>query len=122
MTNAKVTKIVSLISAVSVFLPAVALAQGGNLLGLLGLIEQIVSRAIPILVGLALIYFIWGLIRYVIGGSEEERENGKKMMWWGIVALFVIVSIWGIVAYIANILGVTQTTTVTPPTVGGLQR
>jgi len=103
-------------------MPAVALAQGGNLLGLLGLIEQIVSRAIPILVGLALIYFIWGLIRYVIGGSEEERENGKKMMWWGIVALFVIVSIWGIVAYIANILGVTQTTTVTPPTVGGLQR
>jgi len=122
MTKSKIARILGGLGAVMTMMPAVALAQGGNLLGLLGLIEQIVSRAIPILVGLALIYFIWGLIRYVIGGSEEERENGKKMMWWGIVALFVIVSIWGIVAYIANILGVTQTTTVTPPTVGGLQR
>ena len=101
-------------------MPAIALAQGGNLLGLLTLIEQIVSRLIPVLVALALIYFIVGLIRFVIAADQEKREDGKSMMWWGIVALFVIVSIWGIVTYIANILGISQTTTVTPPTVEGI--
>ncbi len=104
------------------FSPAIALAQGSQLLNLLGLIETIVSRLIPVLVAIALIYFIVGLIRFVIAGNEETRADGKKMMWWGIVALFVIVSIWGIVSYIANILGINANTTVTPPGVTGLGR
>lgn len=119
MTKSKLALVSGTLAA---FSPMVALAQGGNLLGLLTLIEQIVSRLIPILVGLALVYFIVGLIRFVIAGDEETRKDGKKMMWWGIVALFVIVSIWGITTYIGNILGVSQTTTVTPPGVGGLSR
>ncbi len=110
--------------AISAGLPMIAGAQvGGNLLNLMTLIESIVARAIPILVGVALVYFIWNLVKFVIGGDEASREEGKKGMWWGIVALFVIVSIWGIIAYIAGILDInTGTVSVPPPSVGGLNR
>ena len=116
------SRFAAVLGTVLAFSPLVALAQGGNLLGLLSLIEQIVSRLIPVLVALALIFFIVGLIRFVISADAETREASKGMMWWGIVALFVIVSIWGIVTYIGNILGISQTSTVTPPGVGGLGR
>ncbi len=109
-------------SAAVVALPLMAGAQavGGNINALLSLVENVVGRLIPIFVALALIYFIWGLIKFVIAADAEAREDGKHMMWWGIVALFVIVSIWGIVAFIGNILGINATTTVTPPKVGNL--
>ncbi len=118
--NAKNSLAAALGGVVSM-LPLVAAAQvGGNLLSILNLVQTIVSRLIPILVAVALIYFIVGLIRFVIAAEGEARDDGKKMMWWGIVALFVIVSIWGIVTYIADILGVSRTTTVTPPGVSGI--
>ena len=61
MTKQKVAA--GLSTVLAVLLPLAAAAQvGGNLLNLLSLIETIVSRLIPILVALALIYFIWGVI------------------------------------------------------------
>ncbi|HEY9583041.1 MAG TPA: hypothetical protein VJK09_01880 [Candidatus Paceibacterota bacterium] len=114
MTKSKITAILGTAIA---FSPAIALAQGGNLLGLLTLVEQIVSRLIPVLVALALIYFIVGLIRFVIAADAEKREDGKKMMLWGIISLFVIVSIWGIITYIAGILNIGQQTTIPIPKV-----
>ena len=79
-----------------------------------------VGRLIPIFVALALIYFIWGLMKFILAADSEAREEGKKGMWLGIVALFVIVSIWGIVAFISRTLGIDSTTNVNPPTVGKL--
>ncbi|HEY4504392.1 MAG TPA: pilin [Candidatus Paceibacterota bacterium] len=103
-------------------LPLLASAQavGGNIPALLSLIESVVGRLIPIFVALALIYFIWGLMKFILAADSEAREEGKKGMWWGIVALFVIVSIWGIVAFISRTLGIDSTTNVNPPTVGKL--
>ena len=103
------------------FSPALAFAQGGsNLLALLNLIQTIVGRLIPILVAVALIYFIWGLLQFILSAGGEDHEAGKTKMWWGIIALFVIVSIWGIVAYIGNVFGISQGGSATPPTVEGL--
>ena len=114
-------KIVAAVGAVLALTPAFAFAQGGsNLLALLNLIQTIVSRAIPILVAVALLYFIWGLIQFIMSAGGEKHDEGKTKMWWGIIALFVIVSIWGIVSYIGNVFGISQGGSATPPTVEGL--
>ena len=120
--NKFVSNLGAIIATTAVFTPLLAFAQpvGGNIIALLGLIEQVVGRLIPIVVALALIYFIWGLIQFLIAADSEGRDDGKSKMWWGIIALFVIVSIWGIVAFIGNILGINQTTNITPPKVGNL--
>ena len=115
------TKFVAMVGSALALTPALAFAQGGsNLLALLNLIQTIVSKAIPILVAVALLYFIWGLIEFITSAGGEKHEEGKTKMWWGIIALFVIVSIWGIVGYIGNVFGISQGGSATPPTVEGL--
>jgi len=69
--------------------------------------------------GLALIFFIYGLGKFILSaGEEEKRKEGKKFMTWGIVALFVMTAIWGIVTLLrVSILGdgEANTTSMPPP-------
>lgn len=83
-----------------------AQVNGNRLNELIDLATNTVSRLIPILVGVALIVFIWGLITNLMSSNEEKRKEGRKIMVWGIIAIFVMVSIWGIVEYIQDVLGI----------------
>ncbi|MEK9185902.1 MAG: hypothetical protein AAB863_03950 [Patescibacteria group bacterium] len=67
----------------------------GNIIGLL----------IPIVFALALLLFFWGIAKYIFK-SGEEKDNGKNIMVWGVVALFVMSSIWGLVKFINISLGI----------------
>lgn len=73
---------------------------------------------IRVSVGIALIVFIWGVVRMVLGmqGGESDKviAEGKKRMVWGLIGLFVLISIWGIVAILVTIFGTTGATP-TPP-------
>ncbi len=90
--------------------PAVAFAQlaaamnraRGTRLGEIFLIVGgLVGLAIPIVMGLALFAFFWGLAMFIFTtGSAEGRQKGVQIMIWGIIAIFVMVSIVGIVAVI----------------------
>ncbi len=61
---------------------------------------------IPILVSIELLIFIWGVVQYIMNSdSTEERAAGRKFMLWGIIALFVTVTLWGILAFLGNLLG-----------------
>lgn len=80
--------------------------------GLTGL----VALAVPLLIGIALVVFIWGVIEFILGGETAKKE-GKGKMLWGIVGLFVIVSIWGIVKLVRTIAGVGEDSTITAPPV-----
>src|SRR5688572_13219221 len=91
-------------------LPVFALAatgQGddadlGNLQTLLEAIGNLVSIATPIVVGLALLVFFWGLVKYIFAASDDDKGAGKRLMIGGIIAIFVMVAIVGIVKFIAN--------------------
>ncbi len=53
---------------------------------------------IPFLFALALVMFLVGVLKYVKGGDNEEaREAGRGLMLFGIIALFVMTSVWGLV-------------------------
>lgn len=81
-------------------------------------IGDIIQLIIPLMVAIALIAFFWGLVKYLFAqGNEDSKTDGKKIMLWGIVALFVMVSIWGIIRVIADTFNIQQGTTVTPPKV-----
>lgn len=65
----------------------------------------------------ALILFFTGIMKYMAPGSNgESRKEGYKYMGFGIVAMFVMVSVWGLVAFIANTLGINTNTKVDVPT------
>jgi|GEM_PF-3535068 len=60
---------------------------------------------IPIATFGALLLFIAGIIRYVVNAdNDEERKKGSQFIMWGLIALFVMLSIWGLVAFIQNTL------------------
>jgi hypothetical protein len=47
-------------------------------------------------------------------GDEKARIEGKRRMVWGIVSLFMIISVWGFVALIQNISGIEPEEVVAP--------
>jgi hypothetical protein len=58
---------------------------------------------IPIAFTLCLIYFSWGVAKYLKNSdSAKASEQAKNVMLWGLVGLFVAVSIWGIVSLLRN--------------------
>lgn len=97
-----------IIFAASLFaLPLVAGAQniGGPDFGYFGTIlvsiRGLLDTVIPILIGLGLIVFFWGLIKYI---RNTESEEGKRIMIAGLVGLFVMVSVWGIIRLAQQVL------------------
>ena len=69
-------------------------------------VNSLLSAVIPLIFALAIVMFAWGVVRYVIGADDEkERERGKQFMVWGIIALSVMVSVWGLVHIVTNTFG-----------------
>lgn len=68
-------------------------------------VGETVNNITGLLSAVALLVFIWGLVKFIAkAGNEQAREEGKKVMVWGIVAIFVLFSIWGIIGFIENSL------------------
>ncbi len=71
--------------------------------GILQLIEnQILSPLIGLLLTLALVVFFIGMVKYIRSAGEDDKNNAKQIMWWGIIALFVMVAVWGLVGILTN--------------------
>ncbi|HEY4476387.1 MAG TPA: hypothetical protein VJB69_00125 [Candidatus Paceibacterota bacterium] len=84
-------------------LPTFAFAQDGTVPGIFRQIQNILNIVIPIVMTLALLYFFWGLANYILGaGDEEKRASGRGMMIYGIIALFAMAAVWGLVEVLNN--------------------
>ena len=74
---------------------------------LLGRINQYILNPIIILMFvIALLVFFWGLVEFIYkAGSEDGREVGKRNMMWGIVGMFIMVAVYGIIGLILGTFG-----------------
>jgi hypothetical protein len=69
-------------------------------------VNQILATLIPILITLAVVYFIWGVIQYTVSTDEEAKKGARGKIIQGLIGLFVIVAFWGIIRLITNTFGV----------------
>ncbi len=67
-------------------------------------INQVASRAtqignliIQLAIALAVVWIIVAVVRYFIAGGEEGRNKGRDAIVYGVIGLFIILSIWGLV-------------------------
>ena len=61
-------------------------------------VTEVLNLVIPFLVLLATVIFIWGIVKYITAGGDEQRlEEAKNLIIWGIIALAAMVSVWGLV-------------------------
>jgi hypothetical protein len=78
-------------------------------------IGSFINLATPIVVALALLGFFWGLAVYIFqSGTDEKRKKGLSIMIWGIIALFVMLSVFGIINALQSTLGVGNGAVSTP--------
>ncbi len=100
-----------------VFIPSFSFAAFTGTTDLINAFGGILDSLFAVLVGLALAAFFWGLAKFVfrVGGDEKAVEDGKRTMLWGIIALFVMISIWGIINFIGEELDLNNSTTPNTP-------
>jgi len=99
-------KLVALVLLMVAFIPMLASASGHGVGGVLLKISELLNQVIPILITLAIIYFIWGVIQYVTAKDEEKQAEARKTIVSGIIGIFVIVSIWGLVSLVGRTFGI----------------
>ncbi len=87
------------ITALSFVLPNTVFAAGiNNFADIVRKLTDVMSATIPGLFSLALLLFFWGIAKFVLNTSDEKAvAEGRKTMFYGIIALFVIFSVWGII-------------------------
>jgi hypothetical protein len=89
----------------------------GNLFGLLCRIGQFLNSVVPVLIALAVVYFVWGVVTYVISSDEEAKKTGRDRIIFGIIGLAVIIGMWGLVNLLANTFSLNNSGTENLPTV-----
>lgn len=74
-----------------------------NIADLINQLNTVINTIIPFLVGLAVLIVIWGVFNYISGaGDEEKRAQAKQYIVWGVVGVFIMLSIWGLVNVLVN--------------------
>lgn len=96
-------------------IPVVGFAGGGGLKNLVREAGGLIQGLIPIVIGLGVLVFLWGILRYVLASDDAGKSQGRVFMLWGIIALFVMVSVWGLVNILRETL---QLNPATPPAPG----
>jgi hypothetical protein len=76
----------------------------GGISDLLVWFKNLLNALVPILIALAVVWFIWNVFQFVIK-EGDDREKAKDAMIWGIVAIAVMVSVWGLVAVLTSTFG-----------------
>jgi hypothetical protein len=107
-------------------MPLLALAQNatgcasvqlGTIQNIICKIGNILDTIIPVLVVLGVVYFVWGVVTYVISSDEEAKKTGRMRMIYGIIGLVVIVAMWGLVGIVTKTFNLNGSANVTIPTV-----
>ncbi len=70
-----------------------------NLIG--RFVTYIIDPAILIIFALGFLLFIWGLVQFLTN-VEGDRTEGKNHMIYGIVGMFIMVSVFGIITLLDN--------------------
>ena len=68
--------------------------------------DYIVDPAILVVFAAGFFFFVFGLVEFMWNLNEGSAQSqGKQHMLWGIVGMFIMVSVYGIVALISNTFG-----------------
>jgi hypothetical protein len=75
---------------------------------LVAVAKHILNPIIGFMFVLALALFFYGLVRFILdagAGNESAQTDGKRHMVWGVVGIFIMVSVYGILTVVCNTIG-----------------
>lgn len=69
------------------------------------LAENVLNPTIRLLFAVAIIYFLYGVVDYVRNAnSDTGRTTGARHIMWGLVGLFIMISVYGIIRVLLGTL------------------
>jgi hypothetical protein len=74
----------------------------GGLREVLCNISELLAYVIPVLIALGVVYFVFGVVTYVIGDSDEAKKKGRDKIIYGVIGLAVITALWGLVNIVTD--------------------
>ncbi len=111
-------KLYTALVAFLVVTPLLASAYFSATKGLIREFSGIVQSLTVIAASIALLVFIWGLVKYIAKADDAgEKEAGRTLMIQGSIALFVLFSIFGIIRWIGGEVIIDSTLPIAPPTI-----
>jgi len=122
-------KIITAVVTTSFFAPIFVYAQSTvetRAVSLTTTLGVIIGKLVPIAFALGVLYFFYGMAKYIgNAGNEDAKEQGKQIMIYGLLAMFVMVSVFGIIKLAGNFIGISNNDAISPgtisvPTVNGL--
>lgn len=93
----------SALAAATLILPM--FASAATLLNTLALANTFLNALIGLFITLAIVVFFWGLIKY-LSAVGDEKHKGLMIMFYGILTIFVMVALWGLVGFFAKTLNI----------------
>lgn len=86
----------SLLTLVALFVPAIAFAAPRTWSELVYGLVSLMNIGVAVLVALAIALYFYGISSNILKFGENDPEKKKAYFFWGIIILFVMVSVWGI--------------------------
>ena len=85
-----------------------------------GLMDFIMSIVVPLLLAIALFFFVINVIRYFIIETDDvsKRANAKNLALYGVMAFVIILIFWGLVNLFVGFIGLGEAPPITPDYIG----
>ncbi len=64
----------------------------------------IINLVVALLGSVALLVFVWGGVRYLFKADDGHNQAHKEFLGWSLLALFVMVSVFGILQLVEGVL------------------
>lgn len=73
---------------------------------LANVVREIFSPLYQAVVGVSILYFLYGVAKYVIDlNNPEKKTDGRSHMLWGTLGLFIVLSVGGILEIFKGFFG-----------------
>lgn len=92
-------------------LPTVAAAQTlQNLITLSESALDVINIVLVIVFVIAILVFAWGIVKYLTAAGDPTKvKEARGFLWWGILGVFVLAAMFGLVQFVGTSLGINTT-------------
>ncbi|OHA00466.1 MAG: hypothetical protein A3C07_01255 [Candidatus Sungbacteria bacterium RIFCSPHIGHO2_02_FULL_47_11] len=98
-----------LLEAALLITPFAAAAQINRPLGTAIFILDVLEVVVTIVFVMAVIVFGWGIVKLIIAaGNPTQIQQAKQFIWWGVIGMAILASIFGIILYLQSFFGVSS--------------
>ncbi len=71
------------------------------------IITFVLNPIVVLMFVVAIVVFFWGIVQFIGNSNTDDgREKGKKNILWGVVGIFIMISVYSIIKLILHSVGV----------------